>query len=696
MWNRLKKERICIQQHNESDCGAASLCAIAAWHGLFLPLSKVKSVCNCTKDGITIKGILEGAHSLGLNGQALKSPQKRIEALEEIHMPFIAHLNKEDGLLHFVVVVKTLSNRVEIMDPAIGEIVSYPINRFRGEWSGYIILLTPNEKFKPGDTRTPFRKRLKTIVANNKKWLIAPMILSFALILLGTANAFILQRLIDVTIPYGRKDEIVTIAVILLVIIVSTAIMEQYRGMSLIKGGLNIDRKLIGSYIEKVFSLHPTIFSQYTPADFNSRIGDAYNIRVFISEGLVALPLCCATLLVVFILMVLTNCRLAVLTLLFFPLYAVICIVSVNLNRKHDKNLALLNAHFESSMLHGMDALITIKHLGAERAFTKRVIQRYRLFQEELLKAGRCATVVDTAGGGISAMLFASTLTIGGFLVIGGELTVGEIVSFYTLCSLFTSPLDGIAQMAKHFSKASVSIERLFEILDMGHTEEPAKKSTCNQTEIGGDIIFENISFAYPGRELLFDKFSTHIKAHAITAIYGKNGSGKSTLAAMLMRDIEPLCGKILIGGRYMEEIPADKWRRVISIIPQKPFIFNDTLLANITSLEENPDMTLVSKACVEAGLAEFIKRLPNGICTNIGGGVGLSGGEMQKISIARALYRDSQIYIFDEATSNMDELGENSIIGVMVRLRKMGKSVIVISHNNKVMRIADELIDLG
>lgn len=276
-------------------------------------------------------------------------------------------------------------------------------------------------------------------------------------------------------------------------------------------------------------------------------------------------------------------------------------------------------------------------------------------------------------------------------MVMGGKLTAGEIVAFYTLSSLFTAPLDGLARMAGLYSQASVSVERLYEIMEIESENRYGDSITDSR-----DIVFENITFAYPGREPLFERFSTKIKANSITAICGGNGSGKSTLVALLMRDIVPLKGEIFINGKNINSISLNSWRRYISIIPQRVFILNDTLLANIACGEESPDMKLVTDICVEAGLSELINRLPNGICTNIGGGVGLSGGEMQKISIARALYRNPQIYVFDEATSNMDGLSERSIMGLMTKLRKMGKCVIVISHNCRIKSIADELIDLG
>ena len=691
MWDGLKKGKICIKQHDEYDCGAAALCAIAAWYGLYLPLSNVKKVCNCTKDGVTIKGILDGAKSLGLDTKALKSPQKDIDRLCELKGPFIAHLQKDDGLLHFVVVIKVHSQKVDIMDPALGERVSYPINRFRGEWSGYIILLTPGNGFHKGEYRVPFYKRVAELGKHHKKWLITPMILSFAIILAGTINSFILQRLIDITLPSGRRDELTAIALVLPVIIIAAAIMEQTRDIALLKGGLKIDKELVDKYIRKVFSIPAATFNQFMPGDLNSRIGDVYKIRVFISEGLVAVPLCCATLLAVSLIMVLTNCRLAMLTLLFFPLYAVICTVSVNVNRKFNRILALLNARFENSMLYGMDTLITVKHFGAEEAAIKKIGERYRSFQQELLKAGKFSTLINTAEGAIGATLLAATLTVGGFMVMGGKLTAGEIVAFYTLSSLFTAPLDGLARMAGLYSQASVSVERLYEIMEIESENRYGDSITDSR-----DIVFENITFAYPGREPLFERFSTKIKANSITAICGGNGSGKSTLVALLMRDIVPLKGEIFINGKNINSISLNSWRRYISIIPQRVFILNDTLLANIACGEESPDMKLVTDICVEAGLSELINRLPNGICTNIGGGVGLSGGEMQKISIARALYRNPQIYVFDEATSNMDGLSERSIMGLMTKLRKMGKCVIVISHNCRIKSIADELIDLG
>lgn len=697
MWDGFNERKICIRQHDLYDCGAASLCSIAAWHGLSIPLSRAREVCGCSRDGITIKGILDGAGTLGLNSKALKSPQKDIGAIINLEGPYIAHVRSEDGLLHFVVVLEITSSYVRVMDPAFGERVRWSMDKFIGRWSGYIITFTPGPEFRKGDFRPSLYRRLSALVQPYRREFLIAMASSFAMIGAGAANSFILQHLLDVTLLSESRSEMGIIAAIVFLLAVATMLLYRKKSLLLLECGVKIDGILVKRYIRKLFRLPAGLFNQFAPGDLNSRIGDIYKIRMFISESLLALPTCCATLLIVLFLMFWSNSRLAVLSFSFIPLYAVLCTVSVRLNRRHNRNLALLGAQFQSSMLYGMDSILTSKHFCSEVNAALRIEGRFEALQREMLGAGRCLTGIETAGSGLFGALIASTLVLGGFMVIGGRVTAGELVSFYTLCSLFAAPLDTLVDLHNHYSRAYVSADRLFEILEM--EEEPQEQQTVSSEKAGtgsGDIAFEDVTFGYPGRESIFNAFSTSFRPGRITAVCGANGSGKSTLASLLMRDILPQNGQITLNGKDIALFPLKEWRRHICSVPQRVFIFNDTLLNNITCLAPEPDMERVVSVCVEAGLAPLIERLPAGLHTNIGhpGGV-LSGGETQKIGIARALYRQPQTFIFDEATANMDEFSEKSVACLMGRLRREGKRIIAITHSRTIRAIADEIVDL-
>lgn len=715
MWEGFSRERICVRQHDTYDCGAASLCSVAAWHGLVIPLSRARELCGCTKEGITIQGIIEGALALGLEAKGYKSPRKEIGDLEEISSPYIAHTHNEDGMMHFVVVLKSDNRGFKIMDPSCGEILTWHHGKFLGKWSGYIIAFEPGTGFRRGNFKSSLLSRLYRVAHPYKRKMARAMAASFATIICGAANSFILQHLIDVSAYSGDTVEILHISAALAVLAATMTILIQFRGTVTLDYSLKIDKSLIESYIKSLFALPAKTFNQFAPGDLNSRIGDVYKIRRFISEGMLALPTGCATLLILLCLMFWSHSRLAVLSLLFIPLYAVLCMVSVGLNKRHNRNLAHLSAQMESSLLYGMDSIMTVRHFGREKSAIRKIMQRFGELQNGMAKAGRCSITLGTAGAGLYTTLICSTLAVGGFMVIGGKLTTGELVSFYTLCSLFAAPLDSLVEMHTLYSQASVSAERLFEIIEM-EAEEEKFSSISTATESSADkaihknmdkttlesisredIIVEDISFGYPGREKIFNSFSTILKQGRITAVCGGNGSGKSTLGALLMRDLKPCKGRISIGDKDISSIPIREWRRGICIVPQKVFLFNDTILGNIACTEEEPDIERATWACMEAGLAEVIRALPSGICTHIGAGGGmLSGGEIQKIAIARALYRDFDTIIFDEATSNMDELSEQATAALLVKLKRAGKRVVLISHSQRLRCIADDLVYLG
>lgn len=697
MWERFKRADICVRQHDSYDCGAAALCSVAAWHGLYIPLTGARAMCGCTKEGITIKGILDAANAVGLEAKAFKSPEKEFESLAALNAPYILHTRDEDGLMHFVTVVGISTNGAHVMDPAYGEISFWHIGKLCGKWSGYVIALSPGKNFKKGGDKETVFSKLYKIAMPYKSSILFCMAITFAIMTASAANSFILQYLIDVTAAVGKRSEMFFIACAVLGIWITVLILNHIKGLKLLSIGLQIDKHLINNYIKKIFTLPANIFNQFANGDLNSRIGDAYKIRMFISEGLLALPTSCATLLIILILMFRSNSGLAVLSLSFIPLYAVLCLMSVRLNKRHNRELAHLGARFQESMLHGMDSVITTSHFGAGNYVSERILSQFEALQREIRSAGVCSTRIATSGAGLYTLLISSTLVVGGYMIIGKTITTGELVSFYTLCSIFAAPLDALVEMHTLYSQASVSVERLLEISDYESECKTTDEKLDFESIKTDDIIIENLTFRYPGRENIIERLSTVIKSGRITAVCGSNGCGKSTLASLLMRDMQPYSGRIMIGKYDLSSIPAALWRNEICIVPQKIFIYNDTLLKNIACMEEEPDIERAALVCIEAGLSELVQKMPAGLHTHLGEGGGLlSGGELQKIAIARALYKDPHTFIFDESTSNMDDLSEMSVAALVQRLKKRGKRIILISHSSKMKSIADDLIDLG
>jgi ABC-type bacteriocin/lantibiotic exporter with double-glycine peptidase domain len=712
------KGNLKIRQQDEYDCGAASLCSVAAWYGVNVSLSEVRRACGCTREGITILGIIDGAKSLGLSGKAFKcstSKEDSLKYLGDLHSPVIAHMQRNDGMFHFIVIYGVEKGKVTVMDPAGGEFKKYSADEFIKEWTGYVIFIVPGDNFEKRNQRENKYLRLFRILKFHKREIILALIGSIALTCIGVCNSLFLQQIIDKAIPHGNISLLMIISAAVVLLIPLALYIGYCRTIYLLRNGIKIDTGLIFSFLHKIFKLPSSFFGEHTSGDLNSRISDAFNIRTFISDGLVSIFVSILTFSAVVVLMFTFYWRLALFTLLFIPFYVVLYFVSDHINHKYSRDLAVRGAQFESDFIDSVEGAESVRHFGAASLSTIKTEESYSAMTEKIYRAGRAVSIFGEAGEGISKLLLATIIVVGGFAVFKQQMTVGELVSFYTLSAFFTAPMNNLVGMNSLINQALVSSERLFDITDLdeekvagsaeGNKEAGYKRVSLLENcsaERAGNIELSNLNFRYPGREKLFNEFSCVIPGGCITAIAGESGCGKSTLGSLLMRDLNPDSGKIFVNFKDrlsldIQTIELAEWRRYISISAQRCHLFNATILDNITCGGDNPDIERVVQICAELGMENFVRALPSGLMTYVGErGKTLSGGEMQKISIARMLYRSSALYIFDEATSFMDEESENYVLRIMQDLRSAGRSVIMITHKSSNLKIADNVIRLS
>ncbi len=688
-----------IRQQDSYDCGAATLCAVAAWYGANYSLAEVRKACGCSQDGISIKGLIQGAESLGLSGKAYSSEIKDLSPLMEINSPVIAHITTEERMYHFVVICRVTKKQVEIMDPAFGDYKKLPYDKFVSQWNGHIILVVPGTGFVRTNEKVSSIKIFIKLAKLNGNDLALAFAGSAALVVAGVSNSLFLQQIIDHSLPERDSGLLLFIAFAVFLLLALSAYIGYARTLLLIRSGIKIDGRLVTGYIKKVFAMPASFFSQYSCGDINARIEDAFKIRTFVTEGIISVFISLMTLFTVFVLMFTYYSKLASMLLLYIPVYLVLYYICDKVNKKYSRELAVTGAKFESRTIDSIQGAMAVKHFGAEKLTLNKIEESYVEMAQKIHSAGKAVSYISSASDTLSGALLATVLVSGAFAVFGNNLTTGELVSFYTLCSLFTSPLNSLMSLNGIVTAATVSTERLFEIMKLNTEEEEQGNIVVKSSgalELPQNIEVKNLSFSYIGRMELFNNINLTIPKGKITAITGCSGCGKSTLAALFMRDYIPCKGSIELGGINIKYFQLKEWRNYISIVTQRCSLFNGTILDNITCGEEYPDMGCISNIICETGLDEMIRRLPMGLLTNTGdGGAALSGGELQKISVARVLYRRPNIVIFDESTSSMDENSENMILKSMLKLKKDGKSVIMITHKLKNTDYADISIDL-
>lgn len=696
---RMKKE-LKIRQQDSYDCGAASLLSVGVWWGVKVPLSQVRRECGCTPEGISIEGIIDGAKSLGLEAKALKSnnltPEGKKENLIELakySYPVIAHITQDDGFLHFVVIYKVSEQFVTLMDPAAGDEVKERIDDFAKKWNGYLILVSPGPSFKKYKTgETPWQW-IKRYIKDYKRELCIALAVSLALSALGVANSLIMQIIIDKIIPSGNLHFLFGFSSLLMLLLPVSLFLGYARNLFLLKNGIKLETNIITSFLQKIFRLPPQFFQEWSSGDLQSRLSDTSKIGSLISEELVGMAVNIFCFILVIVLMFLFYSRLALYSMMFIPVYAGLYIWANKINKRYKRELAKGYAKFESNVIESFEGAESVKHhLGSQadllysESFASLVKTRYKSS-----KVFSWFGVLNNTAGSTFLTLI---IIIGSFAIINGKMSVGEMVAFYTLSSFFILPMSSVIDFNSRKNEALVATERVSDIMEI-----PPEKSGKNIMVVRDEnnLVIENLSFKYQGCDELLKGINYMFKRGNIYLIAGPNGCGKSTFGKLILRDLYPKSGSVLWGGANINSYDIESWRSFTGIVPQKLHLFNTTILNNITSFEKNPDIDKVALICRKLGLENTLEKLPGGILSSAGkGGCSLSGGETQRVAIARMLYKDPEICIFDEASSNIDKESEALITSVIEGLKKAGKIVLLISHKESAMEIADETLKLS
>lgn len=339
-----------------------------------------------------------------------------------------------------------------------------------------------------------------------------------------------------------------------------------------------------------------------------------------------------------------------------------------------------------------LEMLPAIKSFAREEAYRERYGKAIEKARQTSLAQARLSAFIGPTMGLIAALIAIGILFVGVTEFSGSEShDASELLSFFLYTALLTAPANELARTYGEFQWASGTLARLRDVLDL--PIEVGYSAAQGSGRSKGAIGFENISFAYPGREKVLDRVTFEIAAGEVVALTGVNGIGKSTLAKLLLRFYEPDAGRITLDGIDIRSLNVKYLRSQIGYVPQRALLFHGSVHDNIAMSARRADREAVERAAKLSGAYDFINELPQGLETLIGDkGVRLSGGQRQRVALARALFADPPIYVFDEATSMYDAPSEAAFIDDCVGLLQ-DKTIILISHRPATLAAADRIL---
>ncbi len=683
--------RIKVKQRDMTDCGAACLASVSAYYNLSLPVARIRQFAGTDKKGTNVLGLVEAAGKMGFLAKGVRGDW---DSLFKIPKPAIAHVIVKKILHHYVVLIKTTDKYIEIMDPMDGEIHKIEHEEFKKEWTGVLVLITPGEKFVIKNEKISTQTRFWNIIKPNRGILLQSLTGALVFSVLGLAMSIYVGKLVDNVLPGGNLSLLNLLGLAMIIVIALRILLNFFQTIFVLKTGQEIDAKLILGYYQHLLKLPQTFFDSMRTGEIISRIGDAVKIRVFVNDVSINFILNIFILIVSFTLMFTFFWKLALIMLIFVPLYALIYYISDRFNRKVQRKVMERAADLEAQLVESLNSAGTIKRFGLEDFSNLKTETRFVSLLESIYKSGLNSIFTSSSTSLVSQLITIVVLWIGAGYAIGSQITPGELLSFYSIVGYFTGPVTSLIGFNRTLQDARIAADRLFEIFDLEIEDETNKIEF--KSEMVDDIHFENVRFRYGTRVEVFDSLNLTIKKGVITAVVGESGSGKSTLVSLL-QNLYPLqSGHIRIGRFDLRHITNQSLRKLISVVPQRIDLFSGNVVDNIAVGDFNPDMNRVIDICDKLGMTRFVEQLPHGFNTYLGeNGATLSGGQQQRIAIARALYRNPEILILDEATSSLDSEAEIFVQNTIKLLREEAKTVIVIAHRLSTINMAQRIIVL-
>lgn len=612
--------------------------------------------------------------------------------MTDIPYPFIVHVNKERKLQHFYVVYKAKKDYLIIGDPDPSvKVTKMSKERFKQEWTGVAIFLAPAPSYKPHkDKKNGLLSFLPLII--KQKTLITYIVLASLLVtLVNIVGSYYLQGILDVYIPNNMKSTlgIISLGLVITYILQQLMAFSQSYLLRVLSQRLTID--VILSYIRHIFTLPMSFFATRRTGEITSRFTDANSIIDALASTILSLFLDVSIVFIVGSVLVLQNIQLFLLTLVALPIYTVIIFAFLKPFEKMNHDVMQSNAMVSSAIIEDINGIETIKSLTSEELRYQKIDSEFVDYLDKSFKLSIYENVQTSLKHGAQLILNVAILWFGASLVMDSKISIGQLITYNTLLSYFTNPIENIINLQTKLQSAKVANKRLNEVYLVASEFEGTTSMT---SKLSGNITFHDVSYRYGFGTYTLSDLNLTIKQGEKVSLVGISGSGKTTLAKMIVNFYEPNQGNIRLGNMDLKMIDKKQLRQYINYLPQQSYIFSGSILDNLT-LGASPDITQedILMACQIAEIRADIEAMPLGYQTELSDGAGLSGGQKQRLALARALLTQAPILILDEATSGLDVLTEKKVINNLMQLTD--KTIIFVAHRLSIAKQVDRVIVL-
>ena len=693
-----------VKQADVMDCGPACLKMVAGFYKKNYSLEQLRKKCYITREGVSFLGLSEAAESLGFKTIGVKIGFKLLN--ESVPLPCIVHWRQR----HFVVIHKISKNTVWVADPAVGLVKytheeflkNWATTRIDGEQSGLALIMEPTPALF--DTTDSNEETVKT----RGFWFLIKYFhlyrkylgqLTLGLLLgscIQLIIPFLTQSIIDIGLNNNDIGFIYLILFAQLALVVGRMSVEFIRGWILLHIGARVNVAIISGFLQKLMSLPIGFFDTKMTGDILQRVEDNNRIEEFLTSTSLSILFSFFNLAVFGVVLAIFSLKILLLFLAGTSLYILWVSLFMKSRSRFEHQRFKQMSQSGNKLINIVNGMQEIKLTQSELSIR---------WDWERLQASIFALKVKVlsliqyqyAGATfISEVTNLSVTVVAAAAVLKGNMTLGMMLAVQFIIGQLNVPISQIIGFFRVSQDAKMSLDRLSEVHNM-EDEESDKDLKIRKLPEKKDIHINKLSFQYEGPRSPFalKDVDLHIEENNITAIVGTSGSGKTTLLKMVLGFYQPVSGEILIGETRLSNISLSLWRKKVGAVMQDGFLFPDTIAANIAPGTDEIDEERLVKSVEIANIRGFIESLPLGYNTKIGAnGHGLSEGQKQRLLIARVIYKDPEIIIFDEATNSLDANNEKAIVENLSEFLR-GKTVITVAHRLSTVRNAGKIVVL-
>ena len=703
------------KQPNVMDCGPTCLRMVAKYYGKNVSLEYLRLKAEYGKEGVSMLGLTDAAETIGFKTVGAKLTFGQI--INDAPLPAILHW----GQYHFIVLTpQSKKDKLIIADPAKG-IIKLTKDEFCKQWltttedgirKGIALLLEPMPDFNAETFNVETDssslggvgregavigwRYLSGYLKSNKAYLFQIVLGLLIGSFLQLIFPYLTQSIVDTGISTNDINFIQIVLLAQFMLLFSQTIVEFIRSRLLLHISTRINVSLLSGFWAKLLKLPMQFFDSRHPGDIIQRIGDHQRIEKFLTGSALSTLFSLVNLFVFSVVLFRYSITVFAIFSVGSLLYLLWIRIFLHYRRQLDYKRFAIASRENNATMQLVYGIQEIKLSNAENHFRwaweglQAGLFKLNFKNLSLNQYQQVGAFFINQGKNILITFVVAKL------VIDGSLTLGMMLAIQYIIGQLNSPIEQLIGFTQQAQDAKISLERLNDIHAV-ENEEPVHLQFSHSIPQEKNIHINNLSFTYPGagNEPVLKNINLDIPSGKVTAIVGMSGSGKTTLVKLLLRFYENYSGEIRIGPSQFKSISPKYWRSVSGAVMQDSYIFNDNIRKNITVTDDGIDEGRLINACKTANVLSFVESLPLGFYTKLGAeGNGISGGQKQRLAIARAVYKDPQFIFFDEATNSLDANNEKVILENLQQFFN-GRTVVVVAHRLSTVKNADKIVVL-